>query len=244
MREIIVCDAPAEVGRKAAAILLEEVRAHRSEYRYSIALSGGNTPRQLYLALTEIPGAGRLLAEKSELFFSDERAVPPNSDQSNFRSAQSGLFEPLGLPSGIIHRLKGEASDLQAEALRYSELIRKKVRLGENGRPSFDLVFLGMGADGHTASLFPDSPNEEGAGELLSARYAPSVSAWRLTFNLTLINDARTIVFMVTGPEKAEAVKKALSADINGYTLPAARVNAARTIWLLDKAAARYAGRT
>ncbi len=243
MREVIVCHTPVEVGLKAAMLLVEGLRNHGSENRYSIALSGGNTPKPMYHALSEIPDAGRLLAERGQIFFSDERAVPPDSDQSNYRSAQVGLFEPLNISSGIIHRLEGEASDLQAEARRYSNLIKNMVKPGENGRPSFDLILLGMGADGHTASLFPDSPIDEGSGDLVMARYVPSVSAWRLTFSLALINDARMAVFMVTGADKAEAVKKALSADINGYTLPATRVNAARTIWLLDRDAAKLVGR-
>ncbi len=244
MREVVICNSPAEVGQTAATILLEGVQTHPPDSRYTLALSGGSTPGFMYQSLLEASGAGRLLAEKAEIFFSDERAVPPDSSQSNYRAASVGLFEPLDLPSGIIHRLKGEASDLQAEAVRYDELIRKTVKPGETGRPSFDLILLGMGSDGHTASLFPDSRASEDADVLVQALFAPSVSAWRLTFTLALINSARLAVFMVTGADKAEAVKKALSADINGYTLPAAQVKAARTIWLLDKAAAGQTGRT
>jgi 6-phosphogluconolactonase len=238
MREIRVMDTEVEAARNAAAFVYELITDHHEPRRFNLALSGGNTPKQMYRQLAEMPDCGALLAERAEIFFSDERAVPPDSNESNYHAARVELFEPLGLPTGIVHRMQGEAADIRLEARRYAELIRQKVSGSESNIPEFDLILLGIGSDGHTASLFPELNFETGSRELVQAYFVESLQAWRYTFSLPLINSARAVVFLVTGQEKAVVVRKILSADSGGCTLPAARVKAAKTVWIMDQSAA------
>ncbi len=192
----------------------------------------------MYGEFGELPKVAELLNHRAEIFFSDERAVPPDSDQSNYRTARVGLLEPLNLKSEIVHRLRGEAKSLEAEALRYEHEIRAVAGIGDSEVPTFDLVLLGIGPDGHTASLFVDHDWRDSERKLVASPYVESQQSNRLTFTLRILNTAKTIVFLATGAEKADAIKKVLSAEFESDMLPARRVDAAETIWLLDQTAA------
>jgi len=227
----------AAVAKAAASFIYDQLSASRAQKRFLLALSGGRTPKLMYRELSAVTEVAPMMRSKVEFFFSDERAVPPESDESNYLSARTGLFVPLQIENTNIYRMKGESKDLAAEARDYEDLIRRKSGSGPNEIPRLDMVLLGMGPDGHTASLFPDHDFAAGGSRLVDAPYVSSLKTYRLTFTLPLLNAAKAVLFIVTGTDKAEAVKKVLSADVEGDILPARRVEAERTIWLLDKAA-------
>jgi 6-phosphogluconolactonase len=228
----------AAVAKAAARFVYDRLHAHRESRKFTLALSGGSTPKLMYEQLGLMPDVGRLLGDRAEIFFSDERAVPPESLESNFRAAKVGLFEQSGIDDSIVHRMRGEASDLATEAARYEREIRTVATQGSSQAPQLDLVLLGMGSDGHTASLFPEHDFGKDEHALVVAPYVVSQRTYRLTFALKLINGSKTVLFLVTGSDKALAVKKVLSAEFESDMLPARRVEAKQTIWLLDKAAA------
>jgi 6-phosphogluconolactonase len=238
MNQIFVFKTPEALAGYAADLLIADIKARPGETKYHLALSGGSTPRLLYQTLRDIESAREMLRARVVFYFSDERAVGPESDQANFRLANDELFGPVGISSGSVYRMQGEANDLAAEAARYEQVIRQTVENGENSVPQFDMIFLGMGPDGHTASLFPDFDFEGAGTKLIAATYAGSQRAWRLTFTPKLINQARKVVIMITGTNKGEALTKVLSSSIKGGNLPASRIRATDTIWLLDRAAA------
>ncbi len=239
-RKVTVFATPPDVASAASSFLCDQIARHSEPRRYALALSGGNTPILMYRSLTDTPGCSVLLSEKAEFFFSDERAVSPESDQSNYGTASRFLFEPMGIHESRIHRIRGEAGDWQSETKRYSQLVRERVSSAESENPSFDLILLGMGTDGHTASLFPGSDFDTVPCRLLIAPFVTAVGARRFSFSLSLINAARVVLFLVTGGEKAEMVRKVLSKQPEACICPAARVHAEQTIWFLDEAAASH----
>ncbi|MBK7143221.1 MAG: 6-phosphogluconolactonase [bacterium] len=228
----------AAVAKAAARFVYEQISASRERRRFLIALSGGSTPKPVYQFLSAKPEAGPMMRSKVDFLFSDERAVPPESEQSNFNTAREGLFNPLHIGNTNVYRMRGEEKDLATEARNYEELIRRKAGVGANEIPRLDMILLGMGPDGHTASLFPGHDFDASAGRLVDAPYVESLKAYRLTFTLSLLNAAKSVLFVVAGPDKAEAVKKVLSAEVEGDILPARRVEAERTIWMIDSASA------
>ena len=242
VREIIVCQTKVGLARASAQFVLGEIERKESG-KFLLALSGGTTPACLYDAIVETPQAGQLISSKCELFFSDERSVGPDSPDSNYRLAFKHLTEPLRLDERIIHRILGESADLAAEAARYGALIRQTAGTAHGTVPRLDLTLLGMGSDGHTASLFPgyDFAAEK---EIVVAPYVPVKNSFRVSFGLRLINASRVALILVAGEEKAEAVKKVLDKSILDTELPVARVAAERTVWLLDMAAAGQLGWT
>lgn len=233
---IVVYSDAAAVADAAARLVQERIRRHDEPRRFTLALSGGSTPKLMYKRLRLLPDFGHLLNSRATILFSDERAVPPESEESNFRAAQAGLFSPVRIDEQIVHRMRGEAEVLAAEAARYEQTI---VQITGNPLPSLDLVLLGMGTDGHIASLFPDLDFSGMENSLVVAVEVRSPIPRRLTFTLKLINMARTVLFLVTGEEKALALKKVLSAGTQADILPAGRVQAHQTIWMIDHAAAQ-----
>lgn len=203
--------------------IIEQALAARG--RAFVALSGGSTPKTLYADLA----TRRLDWTRVTLFWSDERAVPPDHADSNFRLAKEALFDHL--PRLVAHRMHGEAADLQAAAGDYERQILKDIP----GR-AFDLILLGLGPDGHTASLFPGSAALSERQRLVTANVVPSLETTRLTFTFPLLNAARNVLFLVAGKNKAPAVAQVLEGPPG--TLPAQGINAARVVWFVDIAAA------
>jgi len=212
--------------------------------RCSLALSGGSTPALLYWRLAE-GYRDAVRWDRVEAFFGDERAVPPDHQDSNYRLAQSILLSRVGIPPAQVHRMAAEEDDLEAAARRYQEEVRRLVPAGPGGVPQFDLIWLGLGDDGHTASLFPASRVLEETRRLVAVSESPDGRP-RLTFTLPLINAAKRIQFIVTGMRKAAIVRKILApgpAEASTPPLPAARVRprAGALEWLLDREAAGQA---
>lgn len=179
--------------------------------------------------------------DRLEVFFGDERAVPPEHPDSNYRLAFESLLSRVPLDPERVHRIQAEDSDPVRAAAEYERRILERVPRGPSGLPSFDLIWLGVGTDGHTASLFPGSPALFEERRLVAEAVAPATGARRITFTLRLINAARKVQFLVVGPEKAEIVKRILGrSGLGAEDLPAARVwpVAGELEWLLDRAAA------
>lgn len=219
----------------------------------SVALAGGKTPAAMYRLLTLPPFRTAVDWRRVQWFWGDERCVPPDHADSNYRMARETLLDPLEIDAARIHRMPADAADLSAAAREHEQTVRTVVREQENGIPSFDLVLLGIGADGHTASLFPGSDGLAEHERLVVAHYCPAPAAMRMTFTYPLLWAARHVVFLVCGPDKAEPMQQILSTVAPSSTPfgpqalasvhfepPAAgiRFGHARVTWILDEAAA------
>ena len=201
-----------------------------------VALSGGGTPKQVYPLVLRPARRDAVDWGRVEFFWGDERAVPPDHPESNFGVAYGMLLSQLpGVRADRIHRMPAEAEDLDAAALSHESELRLAfgVRAGEV--PEFDLVWLGMGPDGHTASLFPGSQALDEHARWVVPNWAPGPEAWRMTLTFPVLNAGRDVIFAVTGADKADALARVRAGDAD---LPAARVAAESVEWLVDAAAA------
>jgi 6-phosphogluconolactonase len=235
--EIVVVPDPAALAREAAQLLANLAKeAVESRGRFSVALSGGSTPGALYRLLAEAPYRDQIPWKQIHLFWGDERCVPPDDPGSNFRLAEDALITQVPIPSENVHRVLGEL-DPERAARAY---VKEMEDFFCGPRTRFDLVLLGLGDDGHTASLFPQSAalqETERLAVAVEARYGDR-PAYRVTLTLLAINTARQIWFLVMGQTKAEIVQAVLEDRAKG--LPAQRVQptAGQLTWLLDAAAA------
>jgi 6-phosphogluconolactonase len=204
----------------AAGFLLQQARvalAERNEFR--IALSGGNTPRPVYAEFARI---GRDLPwERVHFTFSDERCVPPDDEQSNFRMANETLFQAASVPEKSIARMRGEIEPKLA-AQEYQDQLDLLARQRSEQVYRHDLILLGLGDDGHTASLFPGTKALEEKTQRVVANFVPKLSAWRLTFTFPLINQARHICFLVNSNKQPELIERVFAGDTR---YPAARID-------------------
>ena len=210
---------------KVAGILAECLQKKPS---CAIALSGGSTPRRLYELLAQGKG-GHVDWNRVQIFFSDERNVPPDDLESNFRMAQESLFASGLIPENNVHRVHGEYSAAEA-AKSYEEEIKKV--LGEN--PAFDLILLGLGSDGHTASLFPGSRALNEKQKLVVGNRVEKLNTERITFTYPLLNAASHVLFLVSGADKSKIARSVLSGEGD---LPSQHVKPTHgdLIWMLDK---------
>jgi len=228
---------------EAAAEFVLEVgkEAVRANGRFLIALSGGTTPETLYKALTSPAFADRFDWSRTTFFFSDERCVPPDDPRSNYTLAKKSLFTPLNIMPSQVYRMAGESSDPQAAAFEYEQQLRLATKTSSSAQPSLDLVLLGLGEDGHTASLFPGATILRDHQRVIAATQSPKDPPNRLTMTLAAINRASVILFLVTGAGKAGVVRAILDPRTEAERqLPAALVSPekGRLIWFLDRAAA------
>jgi len=217
-----------EFARSAAESVRERGLFH-------VALSGGSTPRALYRRLAKAPYRGAIPWDAVRFFFGDERCVPPGDERSNFRMARETLFEPLRIAPRRVFRMRGEDDPARA-ARDYERLLRAHVP----GRPpKLDLVFLGLGEDGHTASLFPGTPALSEEKRLVVQNPGPRPGEPRITLTYRAIDSARRVVFLVSGEAKAKAAAAILRKRGRRPDLPAARVAPRRgsLLWLLDEEA-------
>ena len=218
-------------------LALESVNIHG---RFSVALSGGSTPQALFSLLAAPPHSTDLPWSAMHFFWGDERLVPATDSGSNYYHAKKLLFDHIPLPPANVHRIKGE---LPAEEAVQDTMEQLQSFAGRDRQwPQFDLVLLGLGSDGHTASLFPGSPAFEEPGivvKSVSATYE-NRPAQRLTLTPVLLNDAREILFLVTGANKAEALAAVLYGPTDLEKWPAQRIkaNSGRLTWFVDEQAA------
>ena len=235
--EIVVVPDPAAVAREAAQHLADLAQeAVESRGRFSATLSGGSTPGALYSLLVEEPYRGQIPWKQVHLFWGDERCVPPDDAGSNYRLADEALIAHVPVPSENVHRVRGELEPRTA-ARTYVKTLHDFFC---GPRTRFDLVLLGLGSDGHTASLFPGSAALRDTERLVvavEAHYQDRPS-YRVTLTLSAINTARQVWFLVTGSEKAGIVQAVLEGPDSGLPAQQIRPMAGQLTWLLDAAAA------
>ncbi|MFW5725090.1 MAG: 6-phosphogluconolactonase [Bacteroidota bacterium] len=203
----------------------------------SLALSGGSTPKSIFEYLSG-PGSAKIPWKKIRFFWGDERCVPPDHKESNYRMTKENLFDKTPVPPENIFRIKAE-DDPVTEARRYSKLVANYVPAVKN-IPIFDIVMLGLGEDGHTASIFPDEIDLFDSSDLFVATRNPYTGQHRISATGKIINNARRVFFLVTGASKAAVVEKIIKKQQNYKELPASRVNTQfhNVSWLLDQEAA------
>ncbi len=213
----------------SSAIDAVEKRGH-----FAVALAGGSTPKATYHLLTSEPYATSLPWEQIHLFWGDERCVPPDDGESNYLMVKQSLLDSINIPSANIHRMAGELEPHIA-ANKYALELKHFF----SGSIRFDLVMLGMGDDGHTASLFPHTDALH-TQEAVAANYVPKLDTWRLTLSAQTINAARHIVFLVAGEDKAPALHEVLQGEPNPEQYPSQLISPdeGNLTWLVDKTAA------
>ena len=233
---------PAALAYRAAYHLVElaeEAVAARGRVR--IAISGGSTPKATFQLLADPahPFLARMPWHAVELFFVDERTVPPDHPDSNYRMTKEALLDKVAIPAHHIHRMQGELEP-EVAAAEYEYELRKAFRLEGAEAPRFDIITLGMGDDGHTASLFPHTEAIHEMGRLVYANEVPQKETWRITLTWPVINHAREVFFLIAGKDKAEPLKEVLTGPKDVERLPSQLIWPASGILtlILDQAAA------
>lgn len=237
-----VWNTPEELSRAMAQHLVEraeEAAIARGVAR--IAVSGGHTPKQTFEVLADPnqPFLKRMPWDKLQLFWVDERTVPPDNSDSNYRMTREAMLDKVPLKPEQVHRIEGEL-DPEEAADRYEATLRRQFRLEGAEVPTFDHISLGMGDDGHTASLFPHTAALHEFGRLVVANQVPQKNTWRVTLTLPVIKQARDVVFLVDGAGKAEILKEVLLGNYDPETHPSQLIlpDSGKLTFFLDAAAA------
>ena len=239
-RRLLVFADPVALARAAAEEVTRRiVAAVRANGRATVALAGGSTPKVLYALLADEPAfRARLPWAQTHFFFGDERHVPPDDKESNFRMVREAMFDKLGgvLPAENIHRVRAEIADAYAAAAEYAQQVGGF--FGQDA-PRFDLTLLGMGPEGHTASLFPGTT---GLRETVTvaAAFIEKLAAYRITFTPPMLKDSAVLLLLVAGKEKADTLATVLEGPSEPDKFPVQGISArdGETLWLLDEAAA------
>lgn len=219
--------------------------------KFTVALSGGSTPRTMLSLLAAAPFHETVPWASVYFFWGDERCVPPHHQDSNYRMAYEALLSKVPVPRENIFRIPAELPDAERAAEQYGATLKEFFVAGPGGAktgtaplanlPRFDLVFLGMGPDGHTASLFPQTTALEAGEQVIVANYVEKLNAHRITLTAATINNARNVTFLVAGDDKAEALKNVLEGSYQPEVYPSQliRPRNGTLLWMVDKAAAR-----
>lgn len=226
-----------EMAQSFASVLIKDLDRVEPDHFYTIALSGGSTPMQLFRYLSE-HYTDRISWEKLLVFWGDERCVAPDDSDSNYRLAYENLLQNVPIPDANIFRIRGE-DDPQTEARQYSDLVCSIVPFF-NGIPQFDLILLGLGNDGHTASIFPSGISLFGSQRLYEVAVKAENNQKRITATGRIINNASKVWFLVTGKSKAEVVSRIIEKKNGFEKYPASFVDpsSGHLVWMLDSAAA------
>lgn len=239
MAELKTFDDLDDLARGAAEEIAKSAgEAIAARGRFTIALSGGNTPKPVYRLLAQEP---RIDWNRVHVFWGDDRHVPPDHPESNFGMAHEALLSKVPIPHDNIHRIRAEKPDAERAAEEYAWTLRSAFDLGEGEWPRFDLVLMGIGADGHTASLFPGSEAVRERSRLVIAPWVSSLGSFRVTLTAPVFNRAALALFLVSGEEKAVALRAVLEGDFQPDRFPAqvVRPEEGKLLWLVDRAAAR-----
>lgn len=230
------------LSRAAADEFTQSARdAIAARGRFVVALSGGSTPQGAHslIAADQNDPAKRLPWEKVHIFFGDERHVPPTDPQSNYRSANETLLSKIPIPPQNVHRIHAELDAVLA-ANQYEQELRNFFQIPAGDWPRFDLIMLGLGPDGHTASLFPQTAALQENSRWVVANWVEKFNSYRITFTFPIINNAKQVMFLVAGGDKAEILKKVLQPQ-PGDSYPSQRVQPLNglLLWIVDKTAAK-----
>jgi len=240
-RQIQVFADPEAVSRAAALEFARWANAATERAgRFAVALSGGSTPRQLYQLLASSEFRDRVRWADIHFFWGDERHVPPTDPNSNYRMANEALLSKVPVPAANIHRVPSEDPDAERAARMYEDELRRSFQLSSDQPPRFDLVLLGIGGDGHTASLFPGTSALTETRRLAVAVWVQKLNQFRISLSLPALNAAARVVFLVVGREKADVLGRVLEPIGGSDPLPAQliRPTDGEVNWLLDRGAA------
>ncbi len=239
MLELKIFSSPNELARAAAEVFVARSRECVGESGvFTVALSGGSTPKLLYqfLANPNEPFRDRIPWSKVQFFWSDERHVPPDDPESNYRMTHAALLAHAPVPSENIHRIPSENPDAKAAAAEYEQTL---INVTSNRLPQLDLILLGLGTDGHTASLFPGTDALNETTHLIAAPWIEKLQTHRITMTLPLLNNGASVLFLVSGKDKAEIVHEVLEGE-DKYPAQAVKPTHGQLIWMLDQAAAAH----
>ncbi len=225
------------LSRAAAEIFVAEAReAAAKRGRFAVALSGGSTPKRTYELLASPLCRGLVPWRQVHAFWGDERCVPPDDPRSNYRMTREALLDHVPLPPGQVHRIRGELPPAEGAA-DYEAVLRQ---FFGGKRPRFDLNFLGLGTNGHTASLFPGTPVLDEVQRWAAEVYVAELDMWRVTLTVPVLNEAAVTAFLVAGADKAAVLKEVRAGPRDPRRLPAQliRPRDGQLLWLADRAAA------
>lgn len=238
--EIRILTTPQELFEVAAEeVVRAATEAVAQRGQFTIALSGGSTPKNLFNLLAT--NARSVFPwDRTYFFWSDERHVPPTDPESNYRMAEEIMLSKIPVNAGNVFRIAAENPDAAAVAEAYEQTLRKFFQLQPGQVPVFDLILLGMGPDGHTASLFPNTVGLQEKTRLVIANWVDKLKANRLTMTLPVLNSAREMAFLASGTDKAQVLRTVLEEDAPPEQYPAklVRPSNGRLIWFVDRAAA------
>lgn len=237
IRIIRTLPTPADLFRGAADEFMRLGRELIAQHgRFAVALSGGSTPRALYSLLAQ--DYADFTWSRTFLFFGDERHVPPDHPDSNYRMVNQALLSKVPIPAGNVFRVRAENPDAAAAAAEYEATLREFFHLSANEVPTFDLILLGLGPDGHTASLFPGSDGLREQSRLVIANWVEKFKTHRISFTFRVLNHATDVMFLVSGSDKSDMVQEILGGQ-HEPPYPAQLVQPeGRLIWMLDEGAA------
>ena len=238
--EIRTLTTPQELSAAAAEEVVRTAKeAVAQRGRFTIALSGGSTPKNLYNLLATNARTA-LPWDRMFFFWGDERHVPPTDPDSNYRMADETMLSKIPVPTANVFRIPAENPDAAAVAADYEQTLRKFFQVQAGQIPAFDLILLGMGPDGHTASLFPGTKALQEKTRLVVANWVEKLKANRITLTLPVLNAARCVTFLVSGTDKASVLRAVLEEDVPPEQYPSKliRPSAGKLIWLVDRAAA------
>lgn len=236
----ILTDLGAIAKRAAQEFLQAATAAVAEKQSFSAALAGGSTPKALYSLLVNDAGLrAQLPWDKMRLYFGDERNVAPDHADSNFRMATETLISKAPLKPEQVFRIKGEYQDTEKAAQEYEQALRASFKLGDGQFPKFDLVLLGMGSEGHTLSLFPGTKALHETKRLVVRNWVGKLYSERITLTAPVASQAAHVIFMVTGADKAPALKGVLEGPYEPEQLPAQMIQPqnGKLLWLVDTAA-------
>lgn len=239
---IIVARDLDDLSARAAELVvsLAQRAAAVADNRFTVALSGGETPKRLYSLLSTPRYAEAIPWKSVHVCWGDERHVPPGDPESNYHMAQEALLSKVPLPRENVHRIPAELADAGAAARDYADTLRGLFNVQPDGVPRFDLVLLGLGPDGHTASLFPGTDVLHDTEHLVAAPWVDKLNTYRITLTPRVLNNAATIVFLVSGANKAETLYEVLDGPRRPDLYPAQLIAPVHgsPVWILDEAAA------
>jgi 6-phosphogluconolactonase len=235
--QIRVYDNLEGLARATAEIFV--ARSQQTPGAFRVALSGGHTPIALHELLAASPYRERVAWNRVQFYWGDDRCVPPDDERSNYRMARETLLEPLGIPVTQIHRMRTELPPPEA-ADKYEQELRATFIIAEGALPRFDFNLLGMGPDGHTASLFPHTVALTETKRLVVANEVPQLETTRITLTAPVFNAAATTIFMIAGADKADALQAVLRGPTNPDEYPSQLIapTDGELLYLLDRAAA------
>lgn len=238
----IVEDAESLSREAAKVILAQTVNTLERRECFTIALSGGSTPKQLYMLLAQDSSLRKKLDwAKIYFFWGDERLVPPDHPESNYRMAHEALLSKVEVPAANVHRVRGEDIDARKAAEDYERELFRFFHLKAGELPRFDCVLLGLGVDGHTASLFPETAALKEKERLVVANWIDQLQTYRITMTIPVFNHADLVIFLVSGEGKAAILREVLQGKHESARFPAQLVNPVhgRLLWLVDRNASR-----